>query len=323
MKKLLWTTAFAAVAAPLMAQIDPSQVVVTVDGVEVKAAEYYRRMEFLPGVGKQVGSALVVFPPGFLTLEQLITEKLVFELAKEKGVMPSEAEIQAEYKQELEDNPEALAQWEQTGQPKEGLIEKLKYDYAQFKILTAGVTITDQEVDKFYKDNPTMFTVPQRYKLRMIAVQTDAAQAAVDADLAAGKSFADAAKDHSEDISKSNGGDIGTSPIEAMPDYFRQPISMTAAGKATGWITIPDKNAKAKFFVESVVPAELKPIDAKLRRAIRKRMMVDQGSVKNNIDKEMAAIRAKAKIEIKNQKFADAYKSFVDNYLKHQSTGGG
>ena len=52
--------------------VDPNRVVLVINGEEIKGAEYYRRMEYLPGVGSQMGASFSDFPPGFLTIQQLI-----------------------------------------------------------------------------------------------------------------------------------------------------------------------------------------------------------------------------------------------------------
>src|SRR5438309_1536369 len=92
------------VAASVHGQVDPNRVVATVNGEPIKGEEYYRRMEYLPGVGRFSGDHFAEFPPGFMTLDQLITEKLVMQLAKQKGVAPAAPEIQEELRYRLEEN---------------------------------------------------------------------------------------------------------------------------------------------------------------------------------------------------------------------------
>ena len=44
--------------------------------------------------------------------------------------------------------------------------------------------------------------------------------------------------------------------------------------------------------------------------------MADIGNVKTNLKKMMSDMRARAKIDIKQKEFSDAYKKFVDSYLR-------
>lgn len=307
----------ACLSVTAFAQIDPTRTVVTINGEEVKGAEYYRRMEYLPGVGKQANGTLAEFPPGFLTIEQLITERLVMQLAKEKNLMPTDAEVQQEITWAVEENPKLLEDWLASGRNRTELEYQTKFSLAQFKILTQGITITDQQVEQFYKDNPTLFTLPKRVQLRVIAVTTDAEKSAVDADLKAKKPFADVAKTRSQDVSRSVGGDYGTTPMENLGAMVQDAINKRAADGTTDWIS--SNGTWIKFFVEKVVPEEKIPLDAKLKRRIRKQRMADNGNVKNDVKKMMSDMRARAKIDIKQKEFADAYKTFVESYLR----GGG
>ena len=70
-------------------QVDPNRTIATINGEAIKGLEYYHRMEFLPGVTKRYGGQAIESPPGFLTVVELIGEKLLLQLAKEKGVMPA------------------------------------------------------------------------------------------------------------------------------------------------------------------------------------------------------------------------------------------
>ncbi len=304
------------------AQVDPQRVVATVNGTEIKGAEYYHRMEFLPGVGKNMGDGFAEFPPGFLTLEQLITEKLIFQLAREKGVSPSEPEIQAELDYRKVKNKNLVTDWLASGRTMAELMYAIKFDLAQFKILTAGITVTDQEVEDFYKKNKAMYTTPEQVTLRVIVVRTQADADLVDRDLASGKSFADTAKAHSADVTAQMGGEYGTVPITMLSDNVRTALKPLTAGQSTAWFTAnkdPNSSAEAakfKFLLEKRAPEQLQVLDGDLRRQTRQRIMMDSGKVKNDIKKELNALRAKANIEIKEKSFADAYEKFKDASLK-------
>jgi parvulin-like peptidyl-prolyl isomerase len=308
----------ASLAAFSFAQVDPARIVVTVNGDEIKGGEYYRRMEFLPGVAKPMGRSYAEFPPGFLTIEQLITERLVFQLAKQKGVTPTEIEVDAELKSRTDDNPNYLKDWAATGRSQEELKYQIRYELAQFKIQTFGVTITNQEVDNHYKSAIAQYTLPKRAKLRVVVVQTEADRDAVDTALKGGKSFAEVAKQYSKDVSRGAGGEYGTVPYGFLNTPVRTAVEATTIGKNTAWITTETdgKPTYLKFHLEDVVKEEKIPLDDKLRRNIRRRLMIDKGTNKNNIQTEMMAIRQKAKIDIKQPEFADAYRKFIDAYLK-------
>jgi parvulin-like peptidyl-prolyl isomerase len=315
-----WIAVGALVLSSLAAaQVDPERTIATINGDPVKGAEYYRRMEFLPGVGKMDNQTFFEAPPGFLTLEQLITEKLVLQLAKQKNVSPSDVEVEAELKYRQEDDPNLIANWTKNGRTLDDLKKQLRYELAQFKIQTFGITITDQEVEKHYAENPTLYTNPKQVKLRLIVVPTATLKATVDKDLGAGKSFSDVAKQYSIDASKSGGGEFGTVPLAFLNTPAMNAVNAVKAGQATAWVDSKTQDGEdrfVKFLVEDVIAEKKMTLDAKLKRQIRQRLMVDKGNVKNNIRAEMNAMRAKAKIEITEPEFAETYKKFVEAYLK-------
>jgi len=298
----------------LWAQIDPTKVVLTVNGEEVRGGEYYRRMELLPGIGKRIGGTYVELPPGLFTIDQLVTEKLVLQLAKQKGCYPSDPEVEQEIRFRLEADPKMLDEMKAAGRPEEEFKNEVRFELAQFKVQTFGVTITDQDVEQIYKARPADYTVPKRYQLRVIVVDSDAAAKAVDEDLKKGTKFADVATARSIDITKSSGGEFGTLPVTALQPPVRSALEAIKVGQVTAWI--PSQTRQVKFLLENVFPDQLQPLTPALRREIRRREMLARGSVKNDIQKEMKELRMKAQIDIKDKNFAEAYKEFIESYLK-------
>ena len=194
-------------ATAAFAQVDPARTVATINGEEIKGAEYYRRMEYLDGVGKPMGQVFTQLPPGLLTLDALITEKLVFQLAREKGVYPSDLEVTKELEVRAQKDPTYLSRWKSSGKSDEELRYEVRYALAQYKLQTYGITIADGEIDAFYAAQPKRFTIPKRLKLRVIGAVTEEDKAAVDKDLAAGKPFSEVAKARSAEANASRGGE--------------------------------------------------------------------------------------------------------------------
>jgi len=305
--------AVAALGIVATAQVDPSRIVAKVNGEEIKGSEYYHRMEYLPGVGRFIGSRYAEMPPGFMTLDTLITERLVMQLAKQKGVVPTQPEIEAELQSRTTENPNYLKDLIDGGLTREDVLNQIKLDLCQFKIVTYGITITDQELEDHYKQNPAKYSIPKRLKLRVIAVSTDALKTQAEAALKAGKSFAEVAKTYSQDASKTIGGDLGLVPSYVLPDDTKKLFEGVKIGQSTPW----GKQGEAfvKYLYEDVKPEEKIPLDVNLRRSIRRELMLVKGGIKNNLKDEMKALRRNAKIDITEKDFADAYKKFMDQYL--------
>ncbi len=309
-----------AIASLASAQVDTNKTVVVINGEEIKGAEYYHRMEYLPGVGRPMGNSFAQFPPGFLTIEQLITERLILQLAKNKGVSPTEPEVANELKLRLEDDPKLLENWLNSGRTEADLRYMIRLELAQFKVSTSGVNVTDQEVEDHYKQNPAMYTLAKKVKISVIVVRDADTAAKVDADLKAKKPFADVAKAYSEDVTKGIGGEMGDIYYPALSEAVRQALDGTKIGETTEWL--PTADAKVKFLLQDVTPQKRMELTPKLKRDIRKRLLMDKGSIKNNVIKEMQDLRAKSNIDIKDKTFAEAYVKFMEAYRKEISLRG-
>jgi len=317
LKKFIQAVIALAISTAALAQVDANRVVLTINGEEIKGAEYYRRMEFLPNVGMRLGDRYAEFPPGFMTIERLITERLVYQVAKANNCLPTEGEIQAEYARAKAENPKYVQDWIDSGKLLEDLLNQFKYELTTFKLVTRGITITDQEVDDYYKANKaSRFTIPKRVKLRVIVVDSEEKKTAVDNELAAGKPFGEVAQKYSIDVTKVAQGEYGTVPLDDLAEPVRNALATTSIGKTTVWI--PAKEQFVKFFKEDTVPETVIPLDDKVRRDIRTRLMLDKGRVKNDIAKLMLEARKNAKIDIKNKEFAEVYKKFNENYISQQ-----
>ncbi len=302
--------------------VDPNRVVLVINGEEVKGAEYYRRMEYLSGIGTRSGNNFVEMPPGFITIQHLIDERMTFALAKDKGVYPTDAEVDAEINLRQQDNPKMLETYIAAG----GNIEELKYQIrvqlAEFKIATFGITKTDAEVELFYKDHPDLYKTPKMLKLRLIAVGTSDDTKVVDQELAAGKPFATVAKEKSVDVTKAIGGEYGTIPEYKLATVAKDALTGVKIGQSTVWLSTAQDGGQGtylKFLLEDVIPEAKQPLDARLKRIVRRQLMLDAGRVKNgSATKELDLLRAKAKIDIKQPEFAEAYKKFLEAYLKQK-----
>lgn len=304
-----------ALSAFASAQLDPNKVILTVNGEDVKAGEYYRRMEFLPGVGKMLGNSFVQAPPGLLTIDQLVTERLVFQQAKELGVYPSDAEVSDEIAYNTRVDANYMKSWTDSGRTMEELQYQVRFSLAQFKLVSRGITFTDAEVKKFYDDNIALFTVPKQVTLQVIAVNTEELANKVDSDLKAGKSFEDVAKAYSLDVSSAVGGDFGKRSYDDLAIVVRKQLDKIKVGGVTDWIIDDTNKTRIKFKLVAADPAVVKPLDADLKRRIRRDQLMVRGNIRNDIRKQMNEVRKKASIQITEKEFSDSYKKFIDAFL--------
>lgn len=291
------------------AQVDPNRTVAVVNGEEIKGGEYYRRMEFLPGVGKRIGNAIAEASPGFLTIDTLINERLMFQLAKEKNIVISDAEVQSEIQKRQSDNPTFMQNWLANGRTQQELANLIRVEIVQFKLQTNGVTITDQEVEKFYKDNPTRFTTLKAVQIRVIAVDSEELKQKVDTALASSRKFPEVAQEFSIDLTKAQGGALGRPVLSLLPTPVQNAIAAIKIGQATDWVQT--ENVWVKFLLEDVIPERLLPMTDTLKTQVRRQLMIDKGSVRNDLQKQMSEMRKRATIDIREKQFADTFRQLM------------
>ncbi len=305
---------WALLALACLATAQKDDTIVTINGKEIKADEYYKEMEFLPGVGKRIENTIIEFPPGLLALDKIITDRLTLQLAEEKGIKISDAEIQDERTRLIGEDPQVLKVWLEGGRTEEQFLYSLRVGIAKFKIQTFGITVTDQEVKQHYDTYPSRFTSPKRYALRVIVVETEEQKKSVEADLKSGKTFGDVAEARSEDVSKLNKGSMGVLPVTSLGEDLKAALGKLKEGERTEWL--PAFGLEAMFLVEKILPEAKLPLDDKLKRDLRRSLMLDRGRVKNDVNAEMRKIRTKANIKITNPEFAAAYEAYIKRYLE-------
>lgn len=317
-RKPLSTLIFVALAGLALAQ-DPNTVVATVNGDQITMGEYFRRLEWYH-VDPQ--NTLDLLPVGFLALKQLITERIVFQMARDKGVPPTDPEIDAEEKAEVAKNPKLLSDMTSKGLSEDDLKEQIAYQLAQYNLQTYGITITDEEVEHFYHENPSSYKLAKRYKLRVIVVNDDDSSAAVDKDLASGKAFSEVAQQRSLDVSKTVGGEIGDLQVTDLGTPVVQALEGVKIGGTTPWVHGgPQDPVRVKYLVEDIIPEKPLPLDADLRKQIRKQLSLGKGSVKNNVYKDLEAATLAAKVAINRPGFQALYDQVIAKFKAAHPSG--
>ena len=306
-------------AAAGFAQVDPSRTVVVVNGEAITGGEYYHHMEYLPNMGRILESGQVLpVSPGLLAIVELVNRHLLLQLTKQKNLYPTNDEVDALIKQSMVDDPNLLTNWIAQGRTEDELKDVYRTTIARFKLQTEGITVSDQEVaDFFHKEAiPGLTVSPRTVTLRIISVSDTDTEKAVDADLSGGQPFADVAKVRSTDVTKERGGLLGPLPTDALPKDVVQVLDQTKVGNSTAWLDqqIGDANTPETIHTKYLIVAKeaQKPLEFdKMKDQIRRKMMLDRGNVRNNVEKEISDLRQTSKIDIKNKVFAEAYIQFM------------
>jgi parvulin-like peptidyl-prolyl isomerase len=300
MRKLLLPL-FALAASFATAQLEPETTIVTVNGEAVDAGTYYRRMTVLPNVGRLQDGQFVSGRPGFLTLQQLMNELLIIDLAEQEDVAPSEEEIEEEVQRRLAADPRFVDTFLGLGLTEEDVRHDVLVQLSEFNLITEGINITDLEVENHYNQYPQMYTIPESYELKVIGVATDEKMEQVDEALASGQDFAEVATEFSEDIYRFSGGDMGVVSGDNLTPMVKEALAEIEAGQSTDWIE--GETTNFKFYLVDRTEAELQELDDALMESIRRRLAYDRGRVTSNLGERLNQMREEAEIEYSGTPF--------------------
>jgi len=278
MKSTLLLASLAVATAAFCQPIDNNEVVAKVGGQVINAAQFYRRMAYLDGVGTVENGKFVAVPPAFLTVQRMVDEIIVISVAKDKGVAPTTAEVDAEMAKRKKDNPETLRELQELGVGDDMIRSQITQDLARFNLLTMGIAITDAQVQNNYNVNKMLYVTPATIKLRVIVVNDAANKTKVDEALKT-KAFAEVASTMSDDLTRMLGGDLPLVPVANLPKNVADATTPVAAGKTTAWVE--SGGAFVKYLVEAKNDQKQMPLDAQLKADIKKSMMVVAGQQKN------------------------------------------
>ena len=224
---------------------EADKVLARVNGQDITEAEV---LEFIKPFGQQ---AMMLYgtPQGKkMILDDVISMRLY--------ALDAEA-------QRLDDTPEFQAQM--------AAAKRAMLAQASMRKAIDGLTISDDEAQKFYADNQQMFVQPERVHARHILVSDDVTLAKVVYALKSGTSFDAVAKEYSIDPgSAENGGDLGEFPRGVMvPEFEKAAFELKNAGDVSepvktqfGWhiIKLEEHIAESSMPFEQVKPQILQEL---------------------------------------------------------------
>ena len=100
---------------------------------------------------------------------------------------------------------------------------------------------------------------------------------------------------------------MGLKTEDMLSERVRNQISILNKGETSQWID--GGKLKLKFWVQKVLPSTVSPLNPDLRKAIRQRMMVDRGRIKNDVAAWMDDMRKKVKLDLQGSPFDSEIKA--------------
>lgn len=214
-------------------------------------------------------------------LDQLVSYNVMKQEAAARGLTVSDAEIDAQL-QEMRKQFPSEAEFKKALDARSTTVAQLKsdarVDMAIDKMVQAELATTiatEAEAKDFYDKNPDQFKQPESARASHILILANAkadaatkkaARAKIDALLArlkAGEDFATLAREHSQDGSAQQGGDLGPFPRGKMVPAFDQAVFQLAPGAISDVVTtefgyhiikLAEKQAPTTYNYDQVKP---------------------------------------------------------------------
>lgn len=234
---------------------------------------------------------------GLQSLQELIDQKVLLQMAKEQDLLPTDAEIDDEIKLQTEIRPDYVDLLVDQGWTTAMVRNELKVGLARQHLIMKGITVSSGEIDDYVKQHPEKFGDPALANIYFIQASTAAKRAEVDKQLAQGKVFSVVASQLSEEPhAKTTGGLFSTKEIAKMPTQIQQIVNRTHAKQASDWIA--SGRTSFKFFVDSKVPAKPRPVSAAQKELVRRLIAMKKGEIKNNFTKMFYDKLKASKVEV-------------------------
>lgn len=285
---------------------------VTVNGEKISKDEFYRRMETTPLGGR---------PAGLIILDQMINEKLFEQLATEKNVSPTDAQIAK--KLNLAKKEGALTNTlQQRGITLDEYKKELHTQQAFLNIVTKGVRISDPEVKAYYdKNRDQLYTKPERTQIGAIICKTHEKIVKAQGLLKQRQDFSTVALRMSDDeVSRRGGGTLGWVwkgqqgvPPSLIATAFKLKISAVSDP-----IEVKQANAPAQWVIVKALDRKPKTVLGfnDVKDQIREGLAFAKGQRRVNIGRMIEKARTSAKIKVNSDRYKNLEKTKEDKKAK-------
>jgi parvulin-like peptidyl-prolyl isomerase len=294
----------------------------TVDGEPISYSEFYSYLERKPTVlvtsqGRAV-KVQVSETLGFQAVQDLIQQKLLLEVAKDEGVLPSKDDIDKELALRKRQNSNYIDSLLHAGLTTDDIRNEILLSLARERIASKGVTVSTSEAKSFIAQHKENFSIPAEANLLYIVVNSAAQKAAADNDLKSGQNFGAVAMVYSKATNaRSSGGAFPENNISRFPPLLKTLIAETPENKSTSWQK--DGQNWVKFYVKSKSAAKPMPMTGDMVTMVQ-RSLAQQKNPSNDRDfqKKMLQKIKSAKIELSSPFYRDGWTNYATQLASAQ-----
>ncbi|MEW6227788.1 MAG: peptidyl-prolyl cis-trans isomerase [Bacillota bacterium] len=237
-------------------------------------------------------------------LANMLRDELIKQGAQRYNIQVTDEEVAAELnkiKEQFGSDAGLQQALDQYGMTLDNLRDQIKMSLLLDAIATKDVTVSEDELKKYYEEHKDDFKELEQVRARHILVKDEKAAKDIEKELAAGADFAELAKAKSEDPgSKDKGGDLG---------YFGKGVMDPAFEKAAFSLKIGETSAPVKssfgyhiIRVEDRKP-ERTPAFEEVRKDVEKRVKKDKAKPASVVISEL---KDAAQIKINDKDLQDA-----------------
>ncbi len=235
------------------------------DPVAVVNGEPITRAEFLATLEQAAGAQI---------LDRLITVRLLLQANQKQSLVPAKDVDQefANLKAQFPSEAEFLTALQTNGLTPDTLRQQIEAKLVLDRLAVQGITVTDEEVAKYFQEHQAELGQPEEVRARHILVDTEEEAKKLVEELNAGGDFAKLAAERSKDPgSQGNGGDLGFFRRGELVPEFEQVAFALKPGEVSapvktqfGWHVIKVEEHKA------AVPATLEGKREEIRATLLK-----------------------------------------------------
>jgi foldase protein PrsA len=223
----------------------------------------------------------------------MLNHIVVGKEAKALGITVTDEEIEQELKRGMSGYGSEQQYYDQMqselGLTRQELREETVYRLTLQAVATAGITVSEAEIDDYLKQNADRFTPSKQMQLSMIKVATyEEANTAMDR-LQQGEDFAGLAREVSiDEESRQHGGNIGT--VEENDPFWPEELLKTAAGLQAGDIAGPlqVEGGYAVIRLEKLIDPK-QPGQDEVRELVRQELALEQAAPLQQVEGDLRA----------------------------------
>lgn len=263
-------------------------------------------------------------PIGLQAFNDLVKETLILKMAEDEGVAPTDKDVEAEIAHRRDLDPSFVANLNKQGHSLGDIRRMIRVSLSQSNLLTKGIEVSDEEVDKYIEANPDITTQPATAELLMVAATSQATKTNFDAAFASGKTFEEVASEINDDNNlKALGGKMnGGRPvaIAQLDEKLKVAVEATSINKATDWIPIQagDGQAWVKVFVLAKKKEKKIEMTPARKKQIKRMIAENRGREGKDLDKELLDKYLAADVNIQEDGLEKLWEAYDQAVLEPQ-----